>query len=54
MIWDGKIASLRHVKDEVRELKAGMDCGISLEGYQDFNEGDTLEVYEVIEEKRSL
>ena len=54
VIWDGKIASLRHVKDEVRELKAGMDCGISLEGYQDFNEGDILEVYEVIEEKRSL
>ena len=54
VIWDGKIASLRHVKDEVRELKAGMDCGISLEGYQDFEEGDILEVYEVIEEKRSL
>ena len=54
VIWDGKIASLRHVKDEVRELKAGMDCGISLEGYQDFEEGDVLEVYDVIEEKRSL
>ena len=54
VIWDGKIASLRHVKDEVRELKAGMDCGISLEGYQDFEEGDILEVYDVIEEKRSL
>ena len=54
VIWDGKIASLRHVKDEVRELKAGMDCGISLEGYQDFEEGDVLEVYDVIEEKRTL
>ncbi|MBQ7154486.1 MAG: translation initiation factor IF-2 [Synergistaceae bacterium] len=54
VIWDGKIASLRHLKDEVRELKAGMDCGISLEGYQDFEEGDVLEVYDVIEEKRSL
>ena len=54
VIWDGKIASLRHEKDEARELKAGMDCGISLEGYQDFNEGDILEVYDVIEEKRSL
>ncbi len=54
VIWDGKIASLRHEKDEARELKAGMDCGISFEGYQDFNEGDVLEVYEVIEEKRSL
>ena len=54
VIWDGKIASLRHVKDEVRELKAGMDCGISLEGYQDFEEGDVLEVYDVVEEKRTL
>ena len=54
VIWDGKIASLRHEKDEARELKAGMDCGISLEGFQDFNEGDTLEVYDVVEEKRTL
>lgn len=54
VIWDGKIASLKHEKDEARELKAGMDCGISFEGYQDFNEGDILEVYDVIEEKRSL
>ena len=54
VIWDGKIASLRHEKDEARELKAGMDCGISLEGFQDFREGDVLEVYDVVEEKRTL
>ncbi|MBR0278629.1 MAG: translation initiation factor IF-2, partial [Synergistaceae bacterium] len=54
VIWDGQIASLRHEKDEARELKAGMDCGISLEGFQDFNEGDILEVYDVVEEKRTL
>ena len=54
VIWDGKIASLRHEKDEARELKAGMDCGVSLEGFQDFREGDVLEVYDVVEEKRSL
>ena len=54
VIWDGKIASLRHEKDEARELKAGMDCGISLEGFQDFKEGDVLEVYDVVEEKRTL
>ena len=54
VIWDGRIASLRHVKDEARELKAGMDCGISLEGWQDFEAGDVLEVYDVIEEKRTL
>ena len=54
VIWDGKIASLRHEKDEAKELRAGNDCGISLEGFQDFREGDILEVYEVIEEKRTL
>ncbi|MBQ7578534.1 MAG: translation initiation factor IF-2 [Synergistaceae bacterium] len=54
VIWDGKIASLRHEKDEAREIRAGMDCGICLEGFQDFKEGDILEVYDVIEEKRSL
>ena len=54
VIWDGRIASLRHEKDEARELKAGMDCGISLEGYQDFEAGDILEVYDVIEEKRTI
>lgn len=54
VIWDGRIASLRHEKDEARELKAGMDCGICLEGYQDFEPGDILEIYDVIEEKRSL
>lgn len=54
VIWDGKIASLRHEKDEARELRAGNDCGISLEGFQDFREGDILEVYDVVEEKRTL
>ena len=54
VIWDGKIASLKHEKDEARELKAGMDCGISFEGYQDFEPDDVLEVYEIIEEKRTL
>ena len=54
VIWDGKIATLRHFKDEAREIKAGMDCGIALDGYQDFEVGDMLEVYEVVEERRSL
>ncbi|MBR0152130.1 MAG: translation initiation factor IF-2 [Synergistaceae bacterium] len=52
--WDGRIASLRHEKDEAKELRAGMDCGISLEGFQDYQPGDILEVYDVIEEKREL
>lgn len=54
VLWDGRIATLRHFKDEAREVKAGMDCGVALEGYQDFLVGDLLEVYDVVEEKRSL
>ena len=54
VIWDGKISTLRHFKDEAREVKAGMDCGVAFEGFQDFEAGDILEAYDVIEEKRSL
>jgi len=54
VIWSGGISTLRHFKDEVRELKAGYDCGIALAGFQDFMEGDILETYEVVEEKRTL
>jgi translation initiation factor IF-2 len=54
VIWDGSISTLRHFKDEAREVKAGFDCGIALGGFQDFEEGDVLEAYEVIEEKRTL
>lgn len=54
VIWDGNISTLRHFKDEAREVKAGFDCGIGLAGFQDFVEGDILEAYEVVEEKRTL
>jgi translation initiation factor IF-2 len=54
VIWNGNIATLRHFKDEAREVKAGFDCGIALAGFQDFEEGDVLEAYEVVEEKRTL
>ena len=54
VVGDCKIATLRHFKDEAREVKAGMDCGVALDGYQDFEVGDMLEVYEVVEELRSL
>ena len=54
VIWDGNISTLRHFKDEAREVKAGFDCGIGLAGFQDFEEKDILEAYEIIEEKRTL
>lgn len=54
VIWDGTVATLRRVKDEVSEVTAGHECGLTLTNYQDFREGDVLECFEVIEEKRSL
>jgi translation initiation factor IF-2 len=42
----GRIASLRRFKDDVREVAAGTECGISLENYQDVKEGDIIEAYE--------
>ncbi len=49
-----KFASLRHVKDDVREVRAGMECGIRLEGFEDVHEGDVIETYEILKIARSL
>ncbi len=44
-VWDGKIASLRRGKDDVREVASGYECGIILEDYSDFEVGDIIEAY---------
>jgi translation initiation factor IF-2 len=44
-IYSGKVASLRRFTEDVREVVAGYECGISLEGFDDFQEGDTIEFY---------
>lgn len=49
-----RFASLKHFKDDVKEVRAGLECGLRLEGYDDIHVGDTLETYEVIEIARSL
>ncbi len=49
-----RIASLRHIKDDVREVRSGMECGIRLEGFDDVHTGDVIESYEVIKIARSL
>ena len=54
VLWDGGISSLRRIKDEVREVRAGLECGINLAGFQDFEAEDILEAYEILEEKRHL
>ena len=44
-IYDGKISSLKRFTEDVREVSAGYECGIGLEGFGDFEEGDIIEVY---------
>jgi translation initiation factor IF-2 len=45
VVYDGTVSSLKRFKDDVREVAAGYECGIGLEGFHDFQEGDTLEFY---------
>jgi len=44
-LFDGEISSLKHEKEDVREVRQGFECGVSLKGYNDINEGDILENY---------
>jgi translation initiation factor IF-2 len=54
VIWSGELDSLKRFKDDVREVKAGFECGLSLKGYDDIKEGDQLEIFEVQEVARTL
>ncbi|HET9950434.1 MAG TPA: translation initiation factor IF-2 [Candidatus Eisenbacteria bacterium] len=53
-VWDGKIESLKRFKDDVREVAAGFECGISLEGRDDIQEQDVIEAYALEEVARKL
>ena len=46
-VWEGKMASLRRFKDDVGEVKAGFECGIGLQGYNDLKIGDVIEVFQM-------
>ena len=46
VVHSGKIAALKHYKDDAKEINMGMECGICIENYNDFQVGDTLEAYE--------
>ena len=54
VIHEGTLKTLKRFKDEVREVKEGMECGMAFEGYEDIKEGDIIECYQVIEEARTL
>ena len=54
VIHTGDIETLKRFKDDVREVKAGFECGMSLKSFQDLKEGDQFEVFEVLEVARTL
>jgi translation initiation factor IF-2 len=54
VIHTGELDSLKRFKDDVREVKSGFECGLSLRNYNDIAVGDQLEVFEVVEVERSL
>jgi translation initiation factor IF-2 len=54
VIYTGEIDSIKRMKDDVREVNEGFECGIKLKNYNDISEGDVLEVFEVKEVARTL
>ena len=53
-IWDGKVQTLRHFKDEVKEVSGQQECGVCFADYEDFKVGDTIECYMLEELPRTL
>ena len=53
IVFDGNIASLRHVKDDVKSIRSGYECGIRIDGFQDVKVGDTIEAYRTVEVERT-
>ena len=54
VIYEGELESLRRFKDDVQEVRNGMECGIGVKNYNDVKVGDQIEVFEVVEVQRSL
>jgi translation initiation factor IF-2 len=50
-LFEGRISSLKHFKEDVREMPAGQECGIGLEGWEEFQPGDTMETYRLEREE---
>ena len=54
VVYTGKLGSLKRLKDDVKEVTSGFDCGLSVEGYNDIKIGDMIEAYQIVEIKRKL
>ena len=52
VIYEGKLGSLRRFKDDVKSVRSGYECGLSVEGFQDVKEGDIIEAYKIVEVAR--
>ncbi len=48
VVWKGSISSLKRIKEDVKEVKKGLECGIVLDGYSEVQEGDIIQTYEII------
>jgi translation initiation factor IF-2 len=53
-VHEGKISSLKRFKDDAREVLAGFECGITMDGFDDLQVGDTLEAFQIVETARTL
>ncbi len=54
VVWDGEIESLKRFKEDVKEVRGGFECGLSLRNFSTYEEGDQIEVYDVTEVARTL
>lgn len=54
VIHEGSLDSLKRFKDDVKEVKAGFECGLSLKNFNDIKQGDQVEAYEIVETARVL
>jgi translation initiation factor IF-2 len=54
VVFDGELDALKRFKDDVKEVKAGFECGLSFKNFNDLMEGDQIECYEVVEVARTL
>jgi translation initiation factor IF-2 len=54
VVHEGKVASLRRFKDDVREVQTGYECGVGLDSFHDIKQGDVIETYEMEEVARHL
>jgi translation initiation factor IF-2 len=54
VVWTGRVGSLRRFKDDVREVEAGQECGVTLDGFSDVKVGDVLEVFKTKQVEKTL